>query len=485
MRLDELKNEFPETPEFIHEMVLETVAAQLEDENKIVSISGKKKRKKRLLRSALIIAACVSTGIVTYAAGSRIYEIYLEKQGSYGIEARIESEESAKKQTLPEKIDKVKIEPGYIPTGMEWSDENHIQYPETPYLGGFSLSTVLLDSNSFEAVLQEKGVIESEQRIFGARKGIYLKYQDMEQDGSFDKCIYLLCPEEYQMLIIQIGDDISKEDAVKFAENISLVKTGEQEETSGLYTWSEYLNPETEYDSDLDEPITCVSEDELKIWKVGDTIEIGGNGENAAGESLALPEITVRLDEVQIADDLSLLEGKNIPEEWKAATGSDEKLLDSTISYIKSGDGIETLDEVVRTEAVKQKLVYAVATYENPTETEINHMLYLGALATIKHKDGKYEMYWESSGEDYDKIREDGVAHTAEMTYYSVKDDYGNGGNYIPTLKPGESVQVEMAWIVNEKDLEDAYLDLTGDAGYLQFTEKELKYGLFDISTGE
>lgn len=42
-----------------------------------------------------------------------------------------------------------------------------------------------------------------------------------------------------------------------------------------------------------------------------------------------------------------------------------------------------------------------------------------------------------------------------------------------------------MAWIVNEKELEDVYLDLTGDAGYLQFTEKELKYGLFDIRQGE
>lgn len=71
------------------------------------------------------------------------------------------------------------------------------------------------------------------------------------------------------------------------------------------------------------------------------------------------------------------------------------------------------------------------------------------------------------------------------MTYSSVKENYGNGGNYIPTLKPGESVQVEMAWIVNEKELEDVYLDLTGDAGYLQFTEKELKYGLFDIRQGE
>lgn len=282
------------------------------------------------------------------------------------------------------------------------------------------------------------------------------------------------------MLIIQIGDDISKEDAVKFAENISLVKTGEQEETSGLYTWSDYLNP-TVYDSDTGETITCVSENELKILKVGDTIEIAGSGEDASGEQLELPGISIRLDEVQIADDLSLLEGKNIPEEWKNATGSDGKLLDSTLSYIKSGDGIETLDTVVRTETVKQKLVYAVVTYENPTETEINHMLYLGALATIKHKDGKYEMYWEASGEDYDRISEDGVSHTAEMTYSSVKENYGNGGNYIPTLKPGESVQVEMAWIVNEQDLKDAYLDLTGDAGYLQFTEKELKYGLFDI----
>ena len=283
------------------------------------------------------------------------------------------------------------------------------------------------------------------------------------------------------MLIIHIGDDISKEDAVKFAENISLVKTGEQEETSGLYTWSDYLNPETVYDSDIGETITCVSENELKILKVGDTIEIAGSGEDASGEQLELPGILIRLDEVQIADDLSLLEGKNIPQEWKNATGSDGKLLDSTLSYIKSGDGIETLDTVVRTETVKQKLVYAVVTYENPTETEINHMLYLGALATIKHKDGKYEMYWEASGEDYDRISEDGVSHTAEMTYSSVKENYGNGENYIPTLKPGESVQVEMAWIVNEKELEDVYLDLTGDAGYLQFTEKELKYGLFDI----
>ena len=63
---------------------------------------------------------------------------------------------------------------------------------------------------------------------------------------------------------------------------------------------------------------------------------------------------------------------------------------------------------------------------------------------------------------DYDYYISDGVAKTAEMTYCSVQDDYGKGKNYIPSLKPGESVQVNMAWIVNEKDLENLYLNLNG-----------------------
>ena len=46
MRLDRLKNEFPETPEFIHEMVLETVAAQVGDKKNTVRFSGRKKGKR-------------------------------------------------------------------------------------------------------------------------------------------------------------------------------------------------------------------------------------------------------------------------------------------------------------------------------------------------------------------------------------------------------------------------------------------------------
>lgn len=481
MRLDDLINDFPETPEFIHQMVLEEVEAQ--SERNVVSISAGKKRRRSILPAAMIAAACVLTATITYAAGARIYQLYLEKQGRYGIEAKLGSEENTGKISLPKEIHEVEIEAGYMPEGMEWGDDEYksrIYNPENPNLGGITIAKFLLDNNSFDAVLQEKGVVESEQRSFGSREGIYLKYQDFQQDGGFNQRIYLLCPEEYQMLLLYIGDDVSKEDAIKVAENISLVKTEKMVKTGEAYTWSSYLCDAVVEGGDT-EINTIVAEDELKIRKVGDAIEIDAMGEDASGEHLDISGITVRLDEIQISDDLSLLDGKNIPEEWQSATRSDGKLLDRTFSYIKAGDGVESIDEIVRTESVRQKLVYARVTYENPTETKINHMLYLGALARLRHEDGKYKMYWETTGDDYDKCIIDGVKHSPEMAYSSVREDYGNGGNYIPNLKPGESVQVEMAWLVDERDLDDIYLDLTGTGGYVQFTEEELESGLFKV----
>ena len=58
---------------------------------------------------------------------------------------------------------------------------------------------------------------------------------------------------------------------------------------------------------------------------------------------------------------------------------------------------------------------------------------------------------------------------------------YGNGGNYIASLKPGESIQVNMAWIVNENDLDHMYLNLNGEGGGFQFSNSTVKSGVVDI----
>lgn len=48
-------------------------------------------------------------------------------------------------------------------------------------------------------------------------------------------------------------------------------------------------------------------------------------------------------------------------------------------------------------------------------------------------------------------------------------------------MKPGESVQAAMAWIVNEEDLDHMYLDLTITGTTFIFTDDTLKNGIVNI----
>ena len=53
--------------------------------------------------------------------------------------------------------------------------------------------------------------------------------------------------------------------------------------------------------------------------------------------------------------------------------------------------------------------------------------------------------------------------------------------NYIPSLKPGESTQVVMAWIMDEPDLENMYLNLNSSGGSYFIGTDELKTGVIAI----
>lgn len=309
----------------------------------------------------------------------------------------------------------------------------------------------------------------------------YLKYNSIAKSGTFNQRIYLVCPDLYRVIMIYIGDDVSKEDAIKVAENLVITGNTTMVKTAGMPTWSEDMIAE-KIENDDDEIITSVNEKELPVYQIGDTFDLNATGEDTNGEYLT-KTISAKVDSIQIADDLQLLEPDKIPEEWTEAIGADGKLSANTLNYVKSGDGINSLDEIVKSEAVNQKLVYATVTYTNNSDEEIDHMLYLGALLTMTKENGRVQIYvpTEQSGDGYDRITWDGMAKTGEMVYYNVSENYGNGGNYISSIKPDESVQLNMAWIVNENDLENLYLNVTGDGASYEFSENILKNGLVDI----
>ena len=271
---------------------------------------------------------------------------------------------------------------------------------------------------------------------------------------------------------------MSKEDAVKFAGNLTVTDSDELIDTKGMDTWSDFAKDKTGGASAAGGTVSAA---ELPVHQAGDVFAIRTVGEDKDGNAVASDKIKAKVENVEISDDLGLL--KEIPDEWKEAVGSDGKLKENHLSYIKSGDGVKELSKTVREEDVKQKLVHVTVTYTNDAEEEINHMLYMGTLTLMKQKDGEYQVYdpEEESGKDYDRVIGDGVARAGEMTYFSEKEEYGNGGNYVASLEPGESITLEMAWIVNEKNLKDMYLNLNGSGSAYGIEAPDMETGVVFI----
>lgn len=479
MRLEDMKNGIPETPEFIHLMIQDEVKKQLQD-TKVINIPTGRKKKWTGKKVAVAVAAGTLAASTIVYAGTNLYHMFIEKQGKYSVSIGLETNDKNGKINLPTEIHDINISAGYIPEGMEWIDEFHLQYPEHTNNGGFSFSSVFLDNDDMGKVIQDKNVVDYEKRTFGDYEGVYLKYNKLWEE-SYDQRIYLFCPDIYRVITIYIGSDVLKEDAVKVAENLEITESETMIETADLYTWSELVSSE---EISTDEALTSIEDDKLPMHQIGNEFTISGTGEDSNGNYIDDSKISVCVDSVQIADDLQLLDKNRVPEKLLDEVGADGKLKDNTLSYVKSGDGVDSVDEIVKTEDVKQKLVYAIVTYTNRSDKEITHMLYIGSLMLLNHENGIYEIYdpGEQSGDGFDRVIWNGGAKTPEMQYYSLSEDYGNGRNYISSLKPDESVQVDMAWIVNENDLDHMYLNLNGDGAAYEFSDATLKMGLVDIS---
>ena len=79
MRLEDMKKNIPETPEFIHTMIQSEVKKQLQD-TKVVNIQTRRVKKWTGARVAAAITVCVlATSTIVYA-GAKLYHMFLEKQ---------------------------------------------------------------------------------------------------------------------------------------------------------------------------------------------------------------------------------------------------------------------------------------------------------------------------------------------------------------------------------------------------------------------
>lgn len=590
MRMEQLKNEFPEMPEELRERIRREVAAQMSQEglgademerntadeetagafpgyeagrteitakeettgtfsgykakrpeedsegmeylqaadrrrrsygyeaDSVKTAGGRRKgRKKWKTAAAVILAATVALGTTAFA-GVKLYQLYMEEVGTYGRKISLESQEETAMETVYENPT---IATDYLPEGMVQEEgELKYYYEDQRWIGGISVILYRIDTEE-PLELVEKDIVDSEQITVSSHDALYLARP--EEDGDtvvFDKNMFIYYQEADIVAEIMAANNVSQEELLKFAEGIRMVEA-EDGERQAWVSWSQFADAEEE--TELYTALLTVGEEDLLIHEVGESFSVNSACSlEEDGVWDYTKDTSVTVTSVEILDNLSLLDSQWIDSMLAAQADEEGNLLPDKISYIKRGDGIDTIDETVAVSEVSQKLVYVTVDYTNTGEDTLYDICYNGYLLKLRQEDGAYtivDSILDKSGtnsltdsildesqtdsltdsildesqtdspagtaldeeaQDWDSVSHSGL-RLGGMIYYDVRKTDSNGGNYIEVLEPGETKTLHMGFLVDENELDSLYLSLGSSGSGYEFTEKNLEDGYVDI----
>ena len=497
MRLEDIKDTFPKMPEDIKNMIENEVAVQIksrqeesmdpentrqsektEENAKIIKY---RKKRKDTVRRMLVASMAAALALATTVGAGVVYQMHNEKVGKYGVKTKIEGQQTAETENLGAKTDYVELTTSYLPDGMVQTEEGKYSFEDNYMEGGISMVVYRLPQNEKVDDLLSTDVAESEELEVGGRPAVYL-----EKVSSAAKKLYVIYAEHGYMLEMFAFLDVTKDEMIRIAEGLTVVPS---EKTEGncvmqLCDWNQ-----TEEAEEKGEPVDSDSDREISFdkTKMENTHAIGEsiNMEHAGIDNM--PGLTATVTSVELSDNSSILADGMLDADAMKAFDADGNLLPMKLEYIKSGDGINTTDEVVKTETLPQKIVYATVKYENNGTETLHDIMYNGGIAFLEEKGSQMQFadYFLLSDEekasigcDYRELERVGFS---QEVYLSDVTGGERNNNYINELKPGESVTIHFAFKIPEEKLGEMYLTLSNTGGVYSYDETSLAVGYVDI----
>lgn len=480
MRLEDMEEEFPKMPMDMRAMVEREVEKQIK-----TTSSVQYKKRKGMARKTFVAALVAVMALGTTVFAGVVYHMHSESVGKYAVQIKSDgdsAEGDSAAGAASYEIPAVKMETGYLPENMIEVEEGKYCYEDAVYEGGVSLCFYRMDTGDGQFDMIENNVLSREDITLGEYDGVYMEVSTSNENMVFfNKRIYVAYTDVHYVMEMFAAQDVTKDEALKIAEGIKLVPAtnGDSETIVSAYDWSSYL--------------ASLKEDEER----GSTEEFSNTTATKAsmvnthtvGESFSVSyeDLMVKVADVQVADEISLLDESYIDDDMRKElqdeTDADGVLLPAKINYIKYGDGVNTIDEIVDSRETPQKLVYITVEYTNNGTSELSDVLFSGGLIRIKENGDQMVIYnGEQPGQedDWDAAKLTGAAMHREMFYYDVHSGT-RGNNYIPSIQPGETVTVHMGWIVPEEELGYLYLSLDPFGGYYEFSDHVLGTGYVDI----
>ena len=511
MRLEDMREQFPKMPESMKRMIEQEVTVQIgqEKENDNPKVVTYKKRKKKNMAHRMLVASMVAAlALATTVCAGVAYQMHNQKIGKYGLKTQIEgpqtvaeSTENMADQTSEERAGKtaeyVRLETSYLPKGMVQSEEGKYSFEDNYMQGGVSMIVYQLTPEKTIADIENTGIAVSEETSIGGRPAVYMETVPAEGDSAENsstegtanenttaaKKIYMIYAEHNYLLEMFIFPDVTEE-AFQIAEGVSITPT---EETSGenvmqVCSWNDMENEAGKGEPETDESETLMTfpKEEMKnIHLIGGEISLDQNGIEAT------PGLTAIVSDVTISDNISSLSENMLEDDTKAAFDTDGNLLPMKVEYLKSGDGINTVDEVVETKEIPMKIVSVTVDYKNNGKTALSNVMFNGGIAFLAEygENMQFDAYMNEkpgTGDTWDCVNEESIGFSQEV-YLSDVHGGERHNNYINTINPGETVTVRMAFKVPEEKLNEMYFTLSNYGGSHFYDETSLQLGYVDI----
>ncbi|MGH0458245.1 anti-sigma factor [Bacillus paranthracis] len=402
-----------------------------------MKLKDEKPQKKRKKHRMLIAAACLLIGMPTTVFGAvKVYNMIVQKQ-NYEVNVSVSNKDSKKS----DKWYKLKI--GKLPENMEAIDDSAMKYSfkDNYAMGGFSFVLWRVGGNSDFPTLYSKSYEEKE---INGKKAVIVHRENGNKDLMFNRVIFLYFEEEGIMLQSYIGNDINEEQMIDVLGSISLEPTSKEKSSYISDYDKKYFSQESKTTK-----VIPLKKDSKRLFHIGQKVPVTISMDNS--------QIEYVIEKVEVFDSIKDFKQENFNElgleilSKNQALDQEGQLIPYRRDVYKLGNGKDSIHKLVETKLINPKFVYLKTTLKNIGKKSTEEIYMHPSIKQLKFE-----------GNAWNYAKEDGIAEknimTGEVDYL---EPHGDGKSFynIGSIRPGETVKVNLGYFVDEDKLDSIFLD--------------------------
>lgn len=378
---------------------------------------------------AIVAVAAAAIFIPSTAFAVNQMGAFFQKTGNYQQNLTIDTASSAVTDTP------MALQTGWLPEGMALNADG--KYGDAQDRGiTMSFWKIADASQALNHTIPY--TISQEQFTCGENTVLFAK-KDMLYNEA-----WVVFPDAPYAVQMYVTSDITDAEVQKISENLSLTPT--KIETASVWSGDAAAEEGT-----VD--VETVDIDSLQVVQVGDVVDVS---QWSADEN-----VSIRINDAVLQENLDGIITNAVGDtaDYSAYLNVDGTLKENVRTWYTYGDGVNTLDTQERQETVPQKVMILHLTYTNNGTAPIEECV-CPSLFTIA--DDGTVVTSLGTGDTYAKDTMDDLK--TDHLAFSFATTHSNQKNNLTNLEAGESADVTLAFLVDDDQLGQLYLNVLGDA---------------------